>query len=133
MLPRLKPSEKPLRLKKRADFLRVKETGRSASSPGLVLQAASLAAVDASEMLRYGLTASRRVGGAVERNRARRRLRVLAERLLPLHARPGHDYVLIARAATVDRNFALLEADLFAALKRLRCLNDSAPAKETNP
>ncbi len=50
--------------------------------------------------IRYGLTASRKVGNAVTRNRARRRLRVLAHDILPRHAAPGYDYVLIARAAT---------------------------------
>ena len=68
---------------------------------------------------RVGLTASRRVGNAVRRNRARRRLRAVAERVIPLHAKRGHDYVLIARTATVDRPFAALVGDLETAIKRL--------------
>lgn len=107
------------RLKKRADFLRVKDAGQAASRPGLVLQVAPLPPQPAMPSLRYGLTASRRVGGAVERNRARRRLRALADSYLPLYARPGYDYVLIARPATVSRAWPLLQADLLAALDRV--------------
>ena len=76
---------------------------------------------------RYGLTASRKVGGAVQRNRARRRLRVLAEQILPqLVAEFGLgtpvssvDLVLIARTQTLGRSFDDLQADLRWAIKRL--------------
>lgn len=68
---------------------------------------------------RVGFTASRRVGIAVARNRARRRLRAAADRLLPAHAAPGRDYVMIARSGTLTRPFALLLGDLETALKRL--------------
>ncbi|MCW2247307.1 hypothetical protein M2352_002898 [Azospirillum fermentarium] len=70
-------------------------------------------------MIRLGLTASRKVGNAVVRNRARRRLREAARLILPFHARPGHDLVLIARQETAVRPWADLIADLTAALKRL--------------
>jgi len=66
-----------------------------------------------------GFTASRRVGGAVERNRARRRLRAAVRAVMPQHAEPGHDYVLIARKETLRRDFAALTGDLEKALKRL--------------
>jgi ribonuclease P protein component len=69
--------------------------------------------------IRLGLTASRKVGGAVERNRARRRLRALARQVLPSHGAPGHDYVLVARRATVSREWSGLVGDLETALKRL--------------
>jgi ribonuclease P protein component len=72
------------------------------------------------ETIRVGFTASRKVGNAVRRNRARRRLRAVAEQVLPAHAERGHDFVLIARAATVDRAFDALIGDLIAGLKRLK-------------
>ncbi|HXQ49693.1 MAG TPA: ribonuclease P protein component [Stellaceae bacterium] len=103
------------RLKKRAEFLHVAGKGRKWTTPGLILQALSR---DADATPRVGFTASRRVGGAVERNRARRRMREAARRLLARHAAPG-DYVLIARGATRTRDFALLLGDLETALKRL--------------
>ena len=58
------------------------------------------------------------------RNRARRRLRVVAERILPGHAKPEYDFVLIARAATATRPFDALLDDLKAALKRVGAWRD---------
>jgi ribonuclease P protein component len=69
--------------------------------------------------IRVGYTTSRKVGGAVQRNRARRRLRALAEQILPHAGRPGCDYVLIGRPATVTRPFAALQSDFDMALARL--------------
>ena len=67
-------------------------------------------------VLRVGFTASRKIGNAVARNRAKRRLRAAAAALLPLHGRGGHDYVLVARTATLTRRFDDLLADLTGAL-----------------
>lgn len=69
--------------------------------------------------IRVGFTTSRKVGNAVARNRARRRLRALAAQLLPRAGVPGHDYVLIGRRATVSRPFEALRGDLEAALTKL--------------
>ena len=70
--------------------------------------------------IRFGLTASKKIGNAVIRNRARRRLRALAREILPLHGLPGWDYVLVGRPeATVSRDFAALRADLVRALGRV--------------
>ncbi len=66
-----------------------------------------------------GFTASKRVGGAVIRNRARRRLREAARQLLPVHGLPGVDYVLVARQSTPDADWAALLDDLKNALIRL--------------
>jgi len=104
-------------LRRRADFLRVARRGAKAVSAGLVLQAAPGAA--SIDEIGFGLTASRKVGNAVARNRARRRLRALARRHLPRYGQGGMDYVLIARAATVTRPHALLERDFLSALGRV--------------
>jgi len=104
-------------LTRRPEFLRVAARGRKYVTPGLILQACRQNG-DA-KPLRVGYTASRRVGGAVERNRARRRLRVAVAAVMPQHARPGHDYVVIARTATLRRPFGALVQDLETALRRL--------------
>ncbi len=68
---------------------------------------------------RIGFTASRKVGIAVARNRARRRLKAAADRVLPQGGRPGFDYVVIARTGTLTRRFSDLVSDLETALKRV--------------
>ena len=95
--------------------------------PGLVVQAVTTAGkrtfeenTDSSEApFRVGYTARRRVGGATQRNRAKRRLREAVARVMPGHAKPGYDYVVIARAATLHRAFDDLLKDLETALARL--------------
>jgi ribonuclease P protein component len=104
------------RLTRRAEFLKVAEGRRKFVAPGLMLQAAAQGANDG---LRVGFTASRKVGNAVARNRARRRLRAASAALLPDHAAPGHDYVLIARNGTLTRAYPALLDDLAEGLKRL--------------
>jgi ribonuclease P protein component len=115
------------RLRRRAEFLRVAAEGRKFAAPGLVVQALR-AGPDGST--RVGFTVSRKVGGAVARNRARRRLRALADELLPDHAAAGHDYVVIGRAATVTRRFAALRQDLETALRRLGAWREPTPPKQ---
>jgi ribonuclease P protein component len=66
-----------------------------------------------------GFAASRKIGGAVARNRARRRLRAAVAAVFPSHAVPAHDYVLIARRTTLSRRFAELVRDLDVGLRRL--------------
>ena len=68
---------------------------------------------------RYGITASRKVGGAVERNRAKRRLRVLVKQLLDPIGHLGADYVLIARTEILKRNFVSMRQELEKALDKL--------------
>ena len=100
------------RLKKRADFLRAQK-GIRKSSAGLTLEiCATPDAIGRDGCFRLGFTASRKVGGAVERNRAKRRLRAAARAILPLQARERTDYVLIARPATLTRPYADLMKDL---------------------
>ncbi len=97
--------------------------GRRWAAPGLVLQCAPAATASGRAAgPRVGFTASRRVGGAVARNRARRRLRAAAEQVLPRLARADRDYVLIARTGTNARRFEQLVADLAAALGKVGAL-----------
>jgi len=114
------------RLKRRAEFLRVANARRKAVMPGLILQALKrpreMTAMLNAEMIdapRVGFTASRKVGIAVARNRARRRLRAAAGQVMPRHAALGHDYVVIARLQTLKRPFTALLGDFEAALKQL--------------
>jgi ribonuclease P protein component len=107
------------RLTRRPEFQRVSERGLRAAAPGLVLQALRRPEGDEGAAIRLGLTASRKVGGAVERNRARRRLRALAREVLPRLGAPGHDYVIVARRETVKREWPRLKDDLESALGRL--------------
>ncbi|MBI1776816.1 MAG: ribonuclease P protein component [Proteobacteria bacterium] len=104
------------RLKRRPQFLAVAASGLKVATPGVIVQALRRGDKDAP---RLGLTASRKIGGAVERNRARRRLRAAAEAVIPLAGGAGHDYVLIARRATLTRPFALMVEELGRALRRL--------------
>ena len=104
------------RLIKRADFLRLNR-GRRWAAPGLVLQMAPIP--DQSDAVRVGFTATKKLGGAVVRNRVKRRLREAARAVLPLSAQRGHDYVLIGREATAERPFAQLIEDLKQALRKV--------------
>jgi ribonuclease P protein component len=106
-------------LKKRRDFLRVRGAGRRWAAPGLVLQAAPAAADAEAGLVRVGYTATRRIGNAVARNRAKRRLRAAVAHVMPASAQCGCDYVVIARAATLTRPFDALTGDLCAALARV--------------
>ncbi len=115
------------RLRKRSEFLRVAAARRRWATPGLVLQARrrwpsehdETGPERPPESIGFGLTASRKVGKAVARNRARRRLRALAAEVLPKAGRPGTDYVLIARGGTLSRPYIELTKDLRTALARV--------------
>jgi ribonuclease P protein component len=107
-----------VRLKTRSDFLRVAAGRARAVRPGLIVQAAPRHG-ETESALRVGFTASRRVGNAVARNRAKRRLRAVAASVLPVKGKVGTDYVLIARAGTGERLYADLQKDLEGALRQL--------------
>jgi ribonuclease P protein component len=106
------------RLKTRGEFLRVAAARLRAGRPGLVVQAAPRQTPDDAAP-RVGFTASKRVGNAVARNRAKRRLRAAADAVLARHGKGGTDYVLIARTETCTRPYAELLADLTGALGQL--------------
>ena len=126
----------PLRLKRRRDFLHLARTGRKWAAPGLVLQAKqrtegpdSVPGMDADAM-RIGFTVSRKVGNAVVRNRARRRLKAAAEKIFPAHGKPGFDYVVIGRATTPKRPWPALQDDMIAALKKVDGWREDGERKE---
>jgi ribonuclease P protein component len=106
-----------VRLKKRAEFLHVQKGVRKPVG-ALTLEVCPTPPEKAvKDGFRIGFTASRKVGNAVARNRARRRLRAVAAALLPRVAKEGTDYVLIARRATLSRPYQLLLGDLATALR----------------
>ena len=116
------------RLKKRADFLACAKAA-SCSRGAVVVQARPRdeSALAGSTLVRAGFTATKRVGGSVVRNRAKRRMREAARLLLPGHARPGFDYVFIARGGVITRPWPRLLDDVKSALIRLAADRDSRP------
>ena len=105
-------------LLQRADFLRVAASGVRRVTPGFILQAVARD-ISAPGPVRIGFTASRKVGNAVARNRAKRRLRSLSDRVMVSVADPSLDYVFVARTETGTRKFAVMEQDLHQALAKL--------------
>jgi ribonuclease P protein component len=103
-------------LRKRSDFLAA-NAGRRAPCPGFVLLVRDRA--DGDPAKRVGFTVTKKIGGAVVRNRMKRRLRALARELLPSVGLPGADHVLIGRAGGIERDFDKLRQELGGALKRL--------------
>lgn len=129
--------DRPETLKRRREFL-LAARSRKWVTPGLVLQVRTRGEKDRSHgpdtVIRFGLTASRKVGGAVRRNRIRRRLRALAQEILTQHGRGGRDYVLIGRWDTATRPHEQLVKDLRTALRRLDSWRDDVtPTPEQAP
>ncbi|WP_374274787.1 ribonuclease P protein component [Brevundimonas sp.] len=104
------------RLTSRPQFLAAAK-GVSKACGAVVVQ--RLDRADGDEAIGVGFTATRKVGGAVIRNRSKRRLREAARALIPKHGVPGSDYVLVARQGTADREWLRLLDDVRSALTRL--------------
>ncbi|MEX2519245.1 MAG: ribonuclease P protein component [Paracoccaceae bacterium] len=111
---------RPVMIRKRRDFLAAARARRHAAA-GLILQGRRRPEEEGDpSALRVGYTCSKKVGNAVARNRAKRRLRAAAAAALPRLGRPGWDYVLIGRSGvTAERVFTDLVADLETALARV--------------
>lgn len=129
----------PVTLRRRADFLAAARARRQAT-PGFILQArrrGTDTAPPGPDEVRVGFTCSKKVGNAVARNRAKRRLRALARQVLPKNGKPGWDYVLIGRRdETAARDFARMAQELQSALERLhapRAPSSSDPKAPPSP
>jgi len=104
-------------LRHRADFLRAARALRRGTD-GMLVQARDRG--DDDPTIRVGYTCSKKIGNAVARNRAKRRLRAVAAETLLTGAQPGWDYVLIGRpGVTIDRDFTALKGDLAYALRKI--------------
>lgn len=99
----------------RRDFLAA-NAGKRVPMPGFVLLVR--ARDDGDPAIRLGVTVTKKIGGAVVRNRMKRRFRALSRTLLPALGVKGADHVLIGRAGGVERDFALLEKELAKALAK---------------
>lgn len=106
-----------LGLRKRREFLSAAK-GKKQVKTGFILQANARHEAPP-EAIGIGFTASRKVGGAVQRNRAKRRLRAVWHQAARAHTHGATDYVLIARRAVLTMPFAQLLGDLERALKAL--------------
>ena len=117
----------PLRLSsltRRADFVAANR-GRRAPMPGFVLLVRPRE--DGDPGMRLGITVTKKIGGAVVRNRMKRRFRILARDLLPAKGIAGADHVLIGRQGGIERDFGLLKAELESALAKLARQNVIPP------
>lgn len=103
------------RLKRRRDFLAAAKALVCARK-GCVVQSKSR---DDSDAARVGFTVTRKLGNAVTRNRIKRRLREAVRVASGLDLKPGHDYVFIGRAATLQQDFIRLTDDVVTATSRL--------------
>ena len=100
----------------RRDFLAA-NGGKRAPMPGFVLQMRPRG--DGDPTMRIGYTVTKKIGNAVVRNRMKRRLRALARELLPESGVRGADHVLIGRNGGIEREFAVLRAELVKALAKV--------------
>lgn len=75
---------------------------------------------DGDSLMRVGITVTKKIGGAVVRNRMKRRFRTLAQSVLPEQGVPGADHVLIGRQGGIERDYATLRAELVTALSRAK-------------
>ncbi|MES2121050.1 MAG: ribonuclease P protein component [Pseudomonadota bacterium] len=104
-------------MRKRADFLAA-NGGKRTSTPGFILLVRDRK--DDDSTMRVGFTVTKKIGGAVVRNRMKRRFRALAREIVPAKGFAGADHVMIGRAKGVERDFGLLRTELAGALERLR-------------
>ena len=131
---RLSASGTLFMIRVRRDFLRAQSKGLKRVTPGFVLHifVRHNAGLPETAAPRAGFTASKKVGGAVQRNLAKRRMRGLMRDIIAPKARQHYDYVIVARMQILTRAYTLLETDIKEALSRLYTTLDSA-ADEGQP
>jgi ribonuclease P protein component len=105
-------------LKRRAEFLRVRGGSRCATA-SFVLEAKPRQQEESARQARFGFTVTKRLGKAVDRNRIKRRLRAAVRDVQMHHAKPGYDYVIVARSPALETAYATLVEDLEKALERV--------------
>lgn len=115
------------RITDRPQYLSVASTGRKWVTPGFILQARP---GEENRAARIGFTVSKKVGNAVKRSRARRRLKEAARTAFPLNAPDGWDFVLIGRTAAIDYPFEKMKADMRWALAKLASNADLKASKK---
>src|SRR6185369_13097957 len=115
--PRPQEAQRLNTIKKRADFLAA-NAGQRTTTPGFILLVRDRE--DSDPAMRVGFTVTRKIGGAVVRNRMKRRFRALAREIVPSKGFAGSDHVMIGRAKGIERDFGLLRSELTQALDRLR-------------
>lgn len=114
------------RLLLRKDFLAAARAP-SRAVKGCVVQ---MRVRDDTSPARVGFTVTKKLGNAVKRNRIRRRLKEAVRTALAPDFQPGHDYVIIGRAATPGRDFAALVSDIRSALDALHAQTRRSPAAD---
>jgi ribonuclease P protein component len=116
--PRSRPQEaqRLTTLRKRTDFLAA-NAGKRLSTPGFILLVRDRK--DSDPAMRVGFTVTKKIGGAVVRNRMKRRFRALAREIVPTHGLPGADHVMIGRASGIERDFGLLRSEFTVALDKI--------------
>jgi ribonuclease P protein component len=115
--PRAQEAQRLATIRKRADFLAA-NGGSRVPTPGFILLVRDRK--DADTSMRVGFTVTKKIGGAVVRNRMKRRFRALAREIVPAKGFAGSDHVMIGRAKGIERDFALMRTELASALDGLR-------------
>ncbi len=116
-------------IKKRSDFLSAAARGKKFVTHNFILQMQQRPdSHPAGDGPRFGFTVTKKMGGAVTRNRIKRRLRTALREIAEKHALPGHDYVIISRHQALDCSYAELVRDMEFAFSRITTMKDK-PAK----
>jgi ribonuclease P protein component len=114
-------TQKPVaivRLRRRGEFVAAAR-GVRVNRTAFVLQALPRREQERAAIIGIGLTVTRKIGNAVTRNRARRRLREALRLVLPGPARPATDYVVVARQPALTLPFGQLRSELAGALEQI--------------
>jgi ribonuclease P protein component len=114
--PRPGQAQRLITIRKRSDFLAA-NSGKRATTPGFILLVRNRE--DNDPAIRVGFTVTKKIGGAVVRNRMKRRLRALAREIIVPKGIAGADHVMIGRARGIERDFQAMRGELRGALERL--------------